>query len=186
MQPLAATSGPNPTHWPRRPASSPSPQPFVMDSSSSGNDLLPASVLASLSFSKYRWKKRPPERLRGHFIGSHSSHLAVYVLFYDPPPSPHHHQVRGGGLNGGQRSEDLCREAFFFFFCLRPPRISFITAARTGNQSEAALSADAIGPAPGSMNGLSAALQHASLFNDKFGKRLDFPQPSVAEAQRCS
>lgn len=34
--------------------------------------------------------------------------------------------------------------------------------------------ADAIGPAPATMNGLSAALQHASLFDDKFGKRLDF------------
>lgn len=54
-------------------------------------------------------------------------------------------------------------------FCLRPLRISFITAARTGNQIEAALSTDAIGPAPAAMNGLSAALQHASLFNDKFG-----------------
>lgn len=59
-------------------------------------------------------------------------------------------------------------------FCLRSLLISFITRARTGNQSEAALSADAIGPAPATMNGLSAALQHASLFNDKFGKRLDF------------
>lgn len=53
--------------------------------------------------------------------------------------------------------------------CLRPLCISFITVARTGNQSEAALSTDAIGPAPAAMNGLSAALQHASLFNDKFG-----------------
>lgn len=41
-------------------------------------------------------------------------------------------------------------------------------AARTGNQSTAALSADAAGPAPATMNGLSAALKDASLFNDKF------------------
>lgn len=41
-------------------------------------------------------------------------------------------------------------------------------AAWTGNQSTAALSADAAGPAPATMNGLSAALKDASLFNDKF------------------
>lgn len=41
-------------------------------------------------------------------------------------------------------------------------------AAWTGNQSTAALSADAAGPAPATMNGLSAALKDASLFNNKF------------------
>jgi len=43
-------------------------------------------------------------------------------------------------------------------------------AARTENQSAAApVSAHAIGPAPATMNGLSAALIVASLFDDKFG-----------------
>lgn len=43
-----------------------------------------------------------------------------------------------------------------------------ITSTRTGNQSTASLSADAAGPVPATMNGLSAALKDASLFNDKF------------------
>lgn len=69
--------------------------------------------------------------------------------------------------------------------CLRPLRISFITADRTGNQSKAALSTDAIGPAPATMNGLSAALQHASLFNDKFGN-VWISSADHSAAQWCS
>lgn len=57
--------------------------------------------------------------------------------------------------------EWLCR--------LHPLHGSSVMAARTGNQSTAALSAHTIGPATAAMNGLSATLNVASLFNDKFG-----------------
>eukprot|EP00064_Thunnus_orientalis_P006432 superscaffoldBa00000667_g6450 len=52
---------------------------------------------------------------------------------------------------------------------LHPLRSSSVMAARTGNQSTAALSAHAIGPAPATMNGLSTAFYIATLFNNKFG-----------------
>lgn len=68
---------------------------------------------------------------------------------------------------------------------LRPLCNSSITAAWTGNQSTAALSADAGGPAPATMYLLSAALKDASLFNNKFG---DVWIPSLDHilVQRCN
>lgn len=71
------------------------------------------------------------------------------------------------GWSGGQRGE-----ALWWWEAASPPpslRSSSVMVARTGNQSTAALSAHAIGPAPTTMNCLSAALNVASLFNDKFG-----------------
>lgn len=55
----------------------------------------------------------------------------------------------------------------------------------TGNQSAAALSTHAVGPAPTTMNGLSAAFNVASLFNDKFGNVWISP-PDHIPVQWCS
>lgn len=60
-------------------------------------------------------------------------------------------------LCGGER---LC--------CLHLLHSSSVTATRTGNQSTAALSVHAIGPEPATMNVLSAALNVACLFDNKF------------------
>lgn len=69
-------------------------------------------------------------------------------------------------LGGGGGGERLC--------CLRPLWNSSIMVAQTGNQSTAALSTDAIGPVPATMNGLSAALKDASYSTINF-KMSGFP-----------
>lgn len=70
------------------------------------------------------------------------------------------------GLTGGQRGENLRGEAGF----ASALSVSHLSP-RLGQEikSRQPCPQMPLGHAPATMNGLSAALQHASLFNDKFG-----------------